>query len=267
VTDSSPAQSAALTDTSAHIDLADPTAVSIASVTQLSAIPSNATLNISWAKVNLANGYYVSYATSENPGIELAAFDVTNTGIKLTGLENGTEYVLTVHAYYQASYHFAVRAKPGNNQNLLSEITEEKTVTVGPRVNGATAKLNATPDKITTFPNLPDEGCFIATAAFDYYSAPQVQVLRDFRDRYLLKFALGKRWVQWYYLHSPKWAAAIKEQPALKKAVRVLLYPIIALAYFLVELSWLQMAVWVFFLLSLGYLFYFFIRVVKVQIR
>ena len=78
-------------------------------------------------------------------------------------------------------------------------------------------------------------GCFIATAAFGSYEAPAVQLLRDFRDEYLLANAAGKRFVEFYYSTSPPIAATIADSEALKALVRFLLLPWIALAWFFVQ--------------------------------
>jgi len=45
-------------------------------------------------------------------------------------------------------------------------------------------------------------GCYLATAVFGYDSFITKQ-LRVFRDRCLLKFKLGKKFVYWYYEWSP----------------------------------------------------------------
>jgi hypothetical protein len=70
-------------------------------------------------------------------------------------------------------------------------------------------------------------GCFIATAAFGSYLAPEVMALREFRDRYLLTNGPGQAFVDWYYQVSPSVAAFISEHDSLKIAVRWGLTPIV----------------------------------------
>ncbi|MGC8977357.1 MAG: CFI-box-CTERM domain-containing protein [Candidatus Ratteibacteria bacterium] len=69
-------------------------------------------------------------------------------------------------------------------------------------------------------------GCFIATACFGNYNHPIVRVLREFRDKYLMKNRIGKSFVRWYYLHSPKYAKIIENNLFLKVVVKALLYPV-----------------------------------------
>jgi hypothetical protein len=72
--------------------------------------------------------------------------------------------------------------------------------------------------------------CFIATAAYGSYQSPFVMVLRDFRDRVLLPSPAGARFVAWYYRSSPPLAAWISPRPWARFAVRLVLWPVIALA-------------------------------------
>ena len=73
-------------------------------------------------------------------------------------------------------------------------------------------------------------GCFIATAAYGSPLAPQVQLLRDFRDRYMLPNAAGRMFVRLYYALSPPLAEVIAESGTLRAIVRAGLIPIIGWA-------------------------------------
>lgn len=62
--------------------------------------------------------------------------------------------------------------------------------------------------------------CFVATAVYDSPIAPQVLVLRRFRDEALLTSRLGKALVELYYFASPPLASLISRTQILKVATR-----------------------------------------------
>jgi hypothetical protein len=70
-------------------------------------------------------------------------------------------------------------------------------------------------------------GCFIATAAYGTPMAEDIQVLREFRDRYLITNPVGEKLVSTYYRVSPPMADYIVEHPSLKPLVRFALQPAI----------------------------------------
>lgn len=70
-------------------------------------------------------------------------------------------------------------------------------------------------------------GCFIATAAYGTPYAEEINVLRLWRDNFLKKRALGKKFVLFYYKISPPIANFIRKSEILKKLVRMLLKPLI----------------------------------------
>jgi hypothetical protein len=72
--------------------------------------------------------------------------------------------------------------------------------------------------------------CFIATAAYDTPMAKDVQILRDFRDEYLLTNPVGVAFVDFYYKVSPPIAEFITEHPSLKPIVRAGLLPALVMS-------------------------------------
>jgi len=60
--------------------------------------------------------------------------------------------------------------------------------------------------------------------------APQIDVLRDFRDEYLLTNPVGEALVDFYYQISPPVAEFITEHPALKPVVRTGLVPAVVMS-------------------------------------
>jgi uncharacterized repeat protein (TIGR01451 family) len=83
-------------------------------------------------------------------------------------------------------------------------------------------------------------GCFIATAAFGSPLEQHVQILRDFRDRILFNSAAGKAFVQFYYRISPVIADKIAQNEGLRFITRVMLLPVIGVAYLIVHLGMLM---------------------------
>jgi lysophospholipase L1-like esterase len=98
-------------------------------------------------------------------------------------------------------------------------------------------------------------GCFIATAAFGSDLAPKVVLLKQFRDRFLLTNGPGTVFVNLYYHYSPPIADFIARHDLLRAGVRLLLYPLIAVAYVLLNSGWIVRLVFVaFFVISSLYL-------------
>ncbi len=78
-------------------------------------------------------------------------------------------------------------------------------------------------------------GCFIATVAFGSYQEGHVRILRQFRDTFLLTSMPGKAFVAWYYCHSPKYAAVIAGSPSLRSIARIVLLPVYAVAFLILN--------------------------------
>jgi hypothetical protein len=235
--------------TTYKIDNLDPSATAPGTPTNLTSEPASAKLTLRWDAVNGATGYNVysdpgtcSVACSQ-PTTKKAAVNINY--YVLDGLLNPNPnpncYCVTVSAYAQATYYIAVKAyyvATDSSKESLA-FSNEETPGIGPVQEGTTFSppLNDFPEPITPYPNLPNKGCFIATAAYGYYSAPQVQALREFRDKYLMTNAPGRAFVRWYYTYGPVAAQFINEHPGLKPAVRVALLPAVGGAMFMTRTS------------------------------
>lgn len=143
------------------------------------------------------------------------AVDSDLVGSTIEGLVNGTEY-----------YFVAATVDEAGNVQYFANPT----------------KLAANPDLYVATPEnviglLQGEQCFIATAAFGSNQAWQVELLRNFRDQVLLKFAAGKAFVEFYYRHSPPLANQIASRPWAKQIVRASLWPVTIAASLMLDIA------------------------------
>ena len=218
-------------------DLSTPTtALSEPVLDQLS--PGDGQLTLTWSAVSGATGYKVHYgatSTGEN------TIDVGNTtSYVLSGLTNNQNYHAAVSAYAQPKYFIAVTAYDSTPEKHESTFSTEITGQNGPAVESGLSNVQTDfPEALFLYPALPDSGrhCFIATAAYGYYAAPEVQALRVFRDRYLMTSAPGRAFVAWYYQHGPAAAALLNAHPGYKPVVRAALMPAVGAALFMTQTS------------------------------
>jgi len=80
-------------------------------------------------------------------------------------------------------------------------------------------------------------GCCVATASCGSPMAEEIQILREFRDEYLLTNPLGEVLVEFYYTVSPPMAAFVTEHPILKPIVRAGLMLAVAITSIVVNTS------------------------------
>jgi hypothetical protein len=157
------------------------------------------------------------------------------TSYVLTGLTNGQSYFVAVSAYVRPTYYLAVAAYDFKSGVKSALSIEKPAVLTTVLPSGLSGVLTGYPDALAPYPTLPNKGggCFIATAAYGSDTATEVQVLRSFRDRYLLTSETGRRFVAWYYRNSPAAAELLNADPVFKPAVRAMLLPAVAAAGFL----------------------------------
>jgi len=139
--------------------------------------------------------------------------NVTTPGEGTSIYENGTEVNLVAEP--EEGYHFV------NWTGNVSTIAD---------VEDATTIITMEDDyEITAnFEKVVVPGCFIATAAYGTPIAKEIEILREFRDEYLLTNPVGKGLVEFYYKVSPPIAEFIAEHPSLKPIVRAGLLPAVA---------------------------------------
>ncbi|HET8698013.1 MAG TPA: CFI-box-CTERM domain-containing protein [Gammaproteobacteria bacterium] len=192
----------------------------------LSVEPRDGGAVLEWSAVERTTGYRVLYGVDAPAEQSLDAGTATNATV--VGLVNGTTYRFAVTARAQATYYLAVTVYDNTPSRHESAFSETATAGVGPVAeSGASNALTAIPGPTVPVPNLPDEGCFIATAAYGADWVAEVTILRDFRDRYLLPYRLGRLVTHEYYVVGKPMARYIYERPYLKRPVRVLLTPLV----------------------------------------
>jgi len=94
-------------------------------------------------------------------------------------------------------------------------------------------------------------GCFIATAAYGSPLHPHLDILRDFRDTYLVPHKLGRILVDFYYKYSPFVADIISKHKVLKAVVQIGLLPLVVFSYSMLNLGPIITVAKLIFLLAL----------------
>jgi uncharacterized repeat protein (TIGR01451 family) len=112
-------------------------------------------------------------------------------------------------------------------QTLANEA--EVTASDPPLATGQAAQAEVDIDGLgqNLLANGGEGNCFIATAAYGSYLAPEVRVLRRFRDSVLTKNRPGRAFVGWYYRVSPPLAATISRHAWARSLVRIGLLPVV----------------------------------------
>ncbi|MHC5711453.1 CFI-box-CTERM domain-containing protein [Nostoc sp.] len=71
--------------------------------------------------------------------------------------------------------------------------------------------------------NNSSDSCFVVTATYGTPYAPEVMKYRYFRDEYLTKNILGRKFISHYYRFGPIAASYIKKHPNVKKVMASIL--------------------------------------------
>ena len=97
--------------------------------------------------------------------------------------------------------------------------------------------------------------CFIATAAYGSPLHPHIDILRDFRDKFLMPNEVGRKMVSLYYKYSPPVANLIAKYEVLRVVVRTNLLPFVAFSYLILHFSQAITAVFLIFIFVLTIFF------------
>ena len=108
------------------------------------------------------------------------------------------------------------------------------TTTVNPRNN---QNYGGLPPSIPIPPIAPSYGgsCFVATAAYGQAYHPAVLLLKEFRDKCLLTWTGGRKLIRIYDTLGPYLAKGIKDKPVPQLTARILLSPLVGLAFLMLK--------------------------------
>jgi len=137
-------------------------------------------------------------------------------------------------------------AGPFSSEHLGHSYEENGTYTVRVEVidswgNRAIGTLDVevtnAPESTTSGSKGKDGLCFIATAAYGSPINTYVNVLREFRNRFLLTTSVGKAFVDLYYTCSPPVAEFIANHETLRVVVRWSLLPVVFMGWMAINLG------------------------------
>jgi len=203
-------------------------------------------VQLDWPAVSGATRYEVYVATALISSVPATPDFTVSAPTKTVGnLNNGTEYFFAVRAVHQPTFYAAVKSVYGELSGNVTVGVSELSVPADPAVygtatfSGLSPNASATPQPVVGFPPLEDSGgCFIATAAYGSSLAPQVDILRAFREHYLRPYASGRGLIRLYEALSPPLADVIRSSDALRLVVRAILWPIVGSAWIAVYGPW-----------------------------
>ena len=163
---------------------------------------------------------------------------ITSNTITVSGIEAATSITVTGGTYSINGGTYTSDAGTVNNGDTITvQVTSSST---GATTVDAVVTIGGVSDTFSVktrfvLANVDSGPCFIATAAFGSPIAGQVEILRQFRDRYLLTNSCGKNFVAWYYRNGPVAANWIKDKPLAKAGVQMALYPLIGFSLLLIS--------------------------------
>ena len=239
--------SSACTSSTCTLDISglDPTISTPGTPTGLSVLVGNGLLKISWSAVPNATRYQVFLDSTPGAGTAFGA-PVTGTQMTITGLTNGTTYFVSVAAIAEPTLTAVVESLYVKSPDTVATTAQASRPSVSARASygsavsgAASSEVSGTPELVVGFPPLKDEGgCFIATAAYGSALAPQVTLLRAWRDRYLAPYPVGRAFVKLYYRWSPPIADTIRHSEGLRLLVRVGLLPVVGVVWVWMAWPW-----------------------------
>lgn len=128
----------------------------------------------------------------------------------------GEERQILHNAIQKTRYYFnSCIDKMGNSTSFVSDFNKFDTYYKFYLISFYGKELKDPPN---TYPGAG--GCYIATAVYGDYNAPEVKILRRFRDEVLFKFMAGRLFIKLYYALSPPVADWLKNAKTTNVIVR-----------------------------------------------
>lgn len=196
-----------------------------------------------------------STAIISNPYTVAALYSPDHQPIKLLGANIGSFLVSTAHAQTTTTTTTETNSNSGVFSLTSPSYSENGSTDNGAGIGSFSAVLtNLRPGTVYYVRSYAKENngkvyygnqyefktadsCFIATAAFGSMLHPYVSVLRNFRDQYLESNFLGRKFVSFYYRHSPPVADFIASRSLVRHAVQVALLPLIAMSWLILQIG------------------------------
>ncbi|MFC1886630.1 CFI-box-CTERM domain-containing protein [Thermodesulfobacteriota bacterium] len=146
-------------------------------------------------------------------------------------------------------------SRVNHNENDPAAIEIQVYHFTGVQGGSPSSKETPTSEETSDLSSDPHNGlCFISAAVYGSTSEPQVAILREFRDRFLLSNTVGRAFVKFYYVHSPAPADFIARSDGLRVVVRAALLPLVGVSCVMLRLGtfWSLIAMAGIMLLVLG---------------
>jgi hypothetical protein len=175
--------------------------------------------------------FWYSFTPDSDSTVTITAVALNEVVDPTIGIYTGTAHPLSVITYqdldnlfrsdqsgYGGGEEITVKLTAGTRYYL--RIASKGQGPVGVAVSGLGVNAPASSSDSSS-------SCFIATAAYGSFMAPDVKILRDFRDKYLLTNPLGRAFVNVYYKYSPPVADYIAKRETLRSVARIALSPLV----------------------------------------
>jgi hypothetical protein len=189
---------------------------------------------------NIANGVWHHIVFVYDPAVNQIRAHVNGIGFTETQTVIGS--ITTNLRYLGEERHWVINGFGTPDQRRLNGIIDEVRISnIARSAAWVRASFHSGNNTLLTYGveevpiSDPIGTCFIATAAYGTPTAEEVEVLRKFRDQYLLTNELGQRFVSLYYRRSPALAEYISDRKWAKRVVRITLSPLVRIAEFMVR--------------------------------